>query len=107
MASPRLSPIVELLLSFESGGTLLDMGVGRGHNALYLAKLGFNVTALDIDPVAIEQLASQAADHHLPIQCYVADVREFEFPECYQIIMCSMLLHLCCFISSRQGKFLS
>jgi len=47
------------LLEFSkyfSGKNALDFACGNGRNALYLAKLGFNVDAYDISDIALENL---------------------------------------------------
>jgi 2-polyprenyl-3-methyl-5-hydroxy-6-metoxy-1,4-benzoquinol methylase len=47
----------ELVGLFESGalspGRALDLGCGTGDNAVFLARHGFNVTAVDFAPAAI------------------------------------------------------
>jgi SAM-dependent methyltransferase len=42
-------------------GTALDVGCGEGADALWLASRGWQVTALDISPVALARAAEQAA----------------------------------------------
>ncbi|MEA2024077.1 MAG: class I SAM-dependent methyltransferase [Actinomycetota bacterium] len=42
-------------------GTALDLGCGQGRNSFWLASRGFEVTGLDLSPVAIEQ-AIEVAD---------------------------------------------
>jgi 2-polyprenyl-3-methyl-5-hydroxy-6-metoxy-1,4-benzoquinol methylase len=53
--------LVEVAADLEPG-TALDLGCGQGRNALWLAKLGFTVTGLDLSPVAIEQARARAAE---------------------------------------------
>ena len=43
-------------------GTALDVGSGEGADAIWLAKAGWRVTALDISPVALERAADHAAE---------------------------------------------
>lgn len=55
--------LVELVEGGElAPGRLLEVGCGTGTNALWLAERGFEVTGLDVSPLAIEQArAKQAA----------------------------------------------
>src|SRR5262249_13648465 len=41
-------------------GTALDVGMGQGRNALYLAKQGWEVTGVDISAVALAQAQEEA-----------------------------------------------
>ncbi|PKH06484.1 tellurite resistance methyltransferase TehB [Moritella sp. Urea-trap-13] len=53
--NPAHSEVVEACKIIEPCDTL-DMGCSNGRNALYLGQLGFNVTAIDINPSAIDTL---------------------------------------------------
>ncbi|MGW8970049.1 class I SAM-dependent methyltransferase [Streptomyces platensis] len=46
-------------------GDALDLGCGDGGDALWLARLGWHVTAADISAVAVERLAALARSHGL------------------------------------------
>lgn len=50
-----------------STGTALDLACGLGSNAIFLAKHGLAVTALDISSVAINKLAHYSSEHKLTI----------------------------------------
>jgi SAM-dependent methyltransferase len=56
----------------------VDLACGGGRNALYLAKKGFEVDALDISPVAIEALKKRAEG--LPVFAQVTDLDGYEPP---------------------------
>jgi len=58
-ASPKLMKYASALTPSEA----LDFACGNGRNALYLAKLGFKVDALDISEVALENLSSNNIDN--------------------------------------------
>ncbi|TWT49000.1 class I SAM-dependent methyltransferase [Botrimarina hoheduenensis] len=58
-SSSRSSPAKALTLfehtgAFGEGGNALDAGCGNGRNAIYLAELGWNLTAVDASPAAVE-----------------------------------------------------
>ena len=45
--------------------TVLDLGCGKGRHSLFLAELGFHVTAVDLSPEGIEQLLAAAKQKNL------------------------------------------
>jgi SAM-dependent methyltransferase len=68
-------------------GRALDLACGTGRNALWLAQHGWNVTAVDGSPTAIEILRQRAAG--LPIETQIADLEDSTFtiePASYDLI---------------------
>lgn len=55
-------------------GRMLDLGCGTGSNALWLAKLGFCVTGVDIAPLAIEAARQKASSEAVNITFSTADI---------------------------------
>ncbi len=55
----------------------MDIGCGYGRNALYLARLGFRVDALDVAPEAIRRLREVAGREGLAVHATVADARRW------------------------------
>lgn len=60
--------------SFPSGCRILDIGCGSGRNAIYLANLGFNVTALDFADSGIKRMKEKAEKMGLKIESVVGDM---------------------------------
>ncbi len=60
-------------------GKALDLASGAGRNALWLAEQGWEVTAVDGAPAAVEILQSRAAERGLQINAVVADLEKDEF----------------------------
>ena len=58
-------------------GTALDIGCGTGANAVFLAEEGFEVTAVDISPTAVERARTRAALAGVNIHFVVDDVFHF------------------------------
>jgi 2-polyprenyl-3-methyl-5-hydroxy-6-metoxy-1,4-benzoquinol methylase len=57
-----------LLLGDIAGKQVLDFGCGLGEEAIYLAKLGAKVTAIDISEVGIESLRRRAAYNDVDVR---------------------------------------
>jgi SAM-dependent methyltransferase len=68
-----------LLVEFAAGlppARALDVGAGEGRNALWLARRGWRVTALDFSDVALARAAKRAAEEGLELEFVEADWRE-------------------------------
>lgn len=75
-----ISPI---LTRWLDGGTLtpcriLVPGAGRGHEAVELARLGFDVTAVDIAPSAVRSLLRALKDQGLSAEVIEADILHWQ-----------------------------
>ena len=57
-------------------GRALDVACGAGRNALYLAANGYEVTALDISPVALDRGRRAAAERGLEVNWLCEDLDE-------------------------------
>jgi tellurite methyltransferase len=76
-------------------GKALDLACGAGRNALWLAEHGWEVTAVDGAPAAIEILRTRATDCGLKINALVADLEkggfEIELSQWDLVAMCYYL----------------
>ncbi|MEW6038433.1 MAG: methyltransferase domain-containing protein [Pseudomonadota bacterium] len=91
MAATVLSENEHLLP--PGGGQALDLACGLGANAVFLARRGFEVDAIDISEVGIEALANIARAEALPIDARVANVLESQWPtERYDVIVVARFL---------------
>ena len=72
--------LVENLSLLPKGGKALDIAMGTGRNALYLASLGFRVTGIDLSAVAVEKCRQKAERLGLPIEALVADLERSPLP---------------------------
>lgn len=59
-------------------GRALDIGAGEGRNAIWLAGLGWRVTAVDFSAVAIDRGRRLAERQHVTVDWVVADVRDYQ-----------------------------
>jgi tellurite methyltransferase len=68
---------------------ILDVGMGEGRNAVYLARKGFNVSGVDISSVAIRKAKLLASEHGVAINTYNTSMSSFDTtPETYDVIIC-------------------
>ncbi len=90
--NPAHSEVVEACKTVEPC-RVLDMGCGTGRNALYLSQSGFQVTAVDNNPNAIQRLQQiVAAENINNIQAQVYDLNQAELSEDYGFIACTVTL---------------
>jgi tellurite methyltransferase len=105
-ANTDLSPEPLLVEAAEwlPPGRALDLACGPGRHALYLAKLGWHVTAVDASAVALDLLRRNARD--LPIEVQHADLERTGFtitPGSYDLICDFLYLQRSLFPAIREG----
>jgi SAM-dependent methyltransferase len=70
-------------------GAVLDMGMGEGRNAVFLAQKGYKVTGIDISSVAVKKAYLLAQEFGVKIKGVVASLKEYKIPpESYDAIIC-------------------
>ena len=67
-------------------GRALELGCGSGGNAVWMAKRGWRVTALDFSDVAIEKARMRAAERGVEVEFLVSDVTTYQSDEQYDLI---------------------
>lgn len=90
--NPAHSEVVEACTTVEQCDTL-DMGCSNGRNAVYLSQLGFNVTAIDANPGAVNMLKSMINEEGLTnIKAEVYDINQASLGVDYGFIACTVTL---------------
>jgi SAM-dependent methyltransferase len=75
-------------------GPVLTIGEGEGRNAMFLASLGYDVTAVDQSEVGLAKARRRAEERGLTIRTQQADLREFPIePEAWAGVV-SIFCHL-------------
>lgn len=90
LVNDRPHPLVVQFAAQLKPGRALDVACGTGRNALYLAELGWQVTAVDSSKVAIEILLERARELGVQVDARVADLEKGEFiiePDSYDLIV--------------------
>lgn len=78
----------------------LDLGAGKGLDALFLAERGFNVTAIERSRRLSDIIRSY---QHPKMQIICGDIRDYGFLTGYGLIICSFALH---FLQDEARDFL-
>ncbi len=89
-AAPERGPaafLVEHRRLLPPRGRALDVAMGTGRNALYLASLGYEVTGIDVSEVAVARCREEAARLGLRIEAIQADLELYEIAiDAYDIV---------------------
>jgi 2-polyprenyl-3-methyl-5-hydroxy-6-metoxy-1,4-benzoquinol methylase len=62
-------------------GFVLDLGMGEGRNAIFLAEKGFDVEGVDVSKTAVDRCIQLAKERNVVIEAHAGDVRDFEISE--------------------------
>lgn len=83
------------LIASRPAGRVLDLGAGEGADAIRLARLGYEVDAVDISSAGtekIEKFASMEGVAH-KVRVHKMDVRDYSAADDYDIVISNGLLH--------------
>jgi tellurite methyltransferase len=70
-------------------GDVLELAMGEGHNAIFLAQHGFSVTGIDISDVAVEQALRLAHIAGVTIEAWQRDLSTLTLPATtYDVVAC-------------------
>lgn len=85
--SPEPNIFVESRLSGRQPGTGVELGCGEGRNAIWLAELGWKMTAVDFAPAAIERGRARSN----LVEFVVADVLVWEPTHDFDLVLIAYL----------------
>ncbi len=87
-------------------GKALDLACGTGRNTLWLAEQGWNVTAVDGSPIAMDILRSRVSERGVMVTTRVADLEKFEYqiePSSWDLVAICYYLQRDLFEPAKQG----
>ena len=87
-------------------GLALDVAMGNGRNAVFLATRGFDVDGVDVDPDVVAQARATARRFHAPIRAIIGNVEDGThiIPlEAYDVIVVFNFLHRPLFRDIKDG----
>jgi SAM-dependent methyltransferase len=100
------APLVVETAKRLAPGKALDLACGTGRNALWLARQGWQVTAVDGAPAAIEILRRRAAEQNVTVDARVADLEKRGYsiePSAWDLIVMSYYLQRDLFEPAKRG----
>jgi tellurite methyltransferase len=86
-------PLVTRIPDYLTAGRVLDVGGGDGRNALYLARQGWAVTVVDLSPVGLQKIKTQAASEGLHLDLIAGNILDVSLQRKYDAVVCSFVLH--------------
>lgn len=82
---PVLKTCVHLL---DGKGTALDVACGVGHNAMFLARLGYEVVAIDASLAGLTYCREAMRGKDLRLSLIAADLENFPLPRaCFDVVL--------------------
>ena len=88
--TPVHSEVLEAAETVKSGKAL-DLGCGQGRNALFLDQLGFDVTAVDVNPLSLNNLASIIEEEDLNMLAGTYDINSANLTQKYDFIVSTVV----------------
>ncbi len=86
---------IRLAKEEEISGRVLDAGCGTGENALYLARIGFEVWGIDASPTAIKKAKEKAKKRGITVNFLVFDALKLQLLKAkFDTIMDCGLFHV-------------
>ena len=76
---------------FDKNSKVLCIGEGEGRNAIFFAKRGFDVTAVDASDIGLLKLQQRAKEENLNIHTLCMDLNHWEVKDKYDVIVASYL----------------
>lgn len=70
-------------------GKALDIAMGEGRNAVFLAKNGFEVDGCDVSDIAVKKTLELAKENNVRVNAFVADLETYKLPkDAYDVVAC-------------------
>ena len=85
------SEVIEALETITQPCKVLDLGCGRGRNALYLARKGFDVTAVDYNQASLDILQEVMEAEDLDLQVGTYDINSASLSQDYEWIISTVV----------------
>lgn len=77
--NPRPNRFLSEMAEGRPPGRALDVGMGQGRNAIYLAQRGWKVTGIDISDEGLRQARAAAVANAVPLDAVEADIESWNY----------------------------
>ena len=84
---------LDILIDKLKKGKILDLGAGEGGDAIYLAKKGFEVKAVDISGEVLRKVAELAKKEKVAVETKIADLENYKIMQNYDGIISFAAIH--------------
>lgn len=74
-------------------GRALDLGAGEGADSIRLARIGYDVTAVEISNVGAQKILKFADEAGVHLNMQVADIAEYRPEGLFDLVICNGVLH--------------
>ncbi|MEW1589460.1 class I SAM-dependent methyltransferase [Micromonospora vinacea] len=74
-------------------GRALDLGSGEGADAIRLARLGWEVEAVELSEVGADKISKFASEVGVSVKVHRADLADFVADELFDLVICNGVLH--------------
>ena len=85
--------LIEFFSKYPKKGKVLDLGCGQGRDAIFLARLGYNVTGIDVSEVGINQMNLIGKKEGLNLTGIVKDIYAYNDFDKYDFILLDSMFH--------------
>lgn len=75
------------ILELKAGARVLDLCCGQGRHCVLLARRGFQVTGLDLNPAYLDLAQQSARTAHVALKTIAADMRQIPFQDQFDAIV--------------------
>jgi len=83
----KLVELITKSLLLQQGSSVLDMACGSGRHAITFAKMGFNVTAVDLSELLISEAKKNALQTGVKIDFILSDILEYETSKRFDLVV--------------------
>jgi tellurite methyltransferase len=82
-------PFLREHLALLPRGRVLELAMGEGHTAIFLARQGFSVTGHDVSDIAVERTLRMSQEAGVAIEAQCTDLRTTTLPaDAYDVVVC-------------------